>query len=174
VRSSENDAASAYLMQKMNVAGSFNFSNQSGPAFLNESVSKDCYIYCTTNVFDEANLSKMGGACVEIIDPPAFFCLIDEELSKRGLIECRHETAACIYGSKTEIFFKDRPGKPAGWKLKTKTYAHQNEVRTMWVPTKETDLQGTLKSSFVKYVTLHAEIVEVEALVGKNCFRRLR
>jgi hypothetical protein len=161
-------------MKAANITGKFRLSNEIGPAFVNEVVSKDCYIYCTTSFFDEQNCLKMGGACVEIIDPTAFFSIVDDELLKRGLIVGKHTTAECVYQTKEDDFRQDKSGKIPGWQCKPKSYAHQREVRTMWVPTKETDLRGTVKSSFYKYVTLDAVQIEIGALIGKDHFRRIR
>lgn len=173
IDSSKNDDAAAYLRRTTDIEGSV-FTNQIGPAFINEIVAKDCYIYCTTSRFDEQNCQKMGGACVEIVDPRRFFNLVDSELQKRRLIIGTHEIAECVYQAKVEDFREDKTAKAPVWKCKPKAYAHQNEVRTMWIPTKETDLQGTLKSTFYKYVTLEAEALEMKALIGESCFRRIR
>lgn len=174
--SARDVAATDYLRRNagLDIQGGVFINLAGGPAFVNEAVAKDCYIYCTTEAFDESNLSSMDGACVEINDPSVFFGLIDEQLLNRGLVKGRHSIAACVYCSKQEYFEHDKPGKPPGWIVKPANYAHQREVRAMWVPTKETDLQGTLKSSFYKYVTLDAETIEVPALVGSACLKRVR
>jgi hypothetical protein len=172
--SSRDEAATAYLAKQGAVFEGCTLINETrGPAFMNEVGSKDCYIYCMSNTFNETNCAAMGGACIEIVDGKFFDC-IGEHLLAKGLVKEHGIVADCVYGEKTEHFTRDRPGRPTGWLVKSKRYAHQTEVRAMWKPTKKTDEYGSIKSSFYKYVTLDPEPIEVEALIRSPYVRRIR
>jgi hypothetical protein len=172
--SARDKAATNYLATKGTVLSGCIFENTAGgPAFMHEEGVPDCYIYCTSATFEEANCAAIGGACVEILDP-SFFDVVSDELIKRVLTRTRATVERCIYGDKTEAFTRDRGRKPPGWFVKPAKYEHQMEVRAMWVPTKETSMYGTLRSSFIKYVTLDREDIVVEALIRSPCIRRVR
>jgi hypothetical protein len=172
--SDRDKAATDYLAKKGAILSGCTFENTAGgPAFMHEEGVPDCYIYCTSSTFNKRNCISMGGACIEIVDS-RFFDAIGSHLLKKGLIKEHGIVADCIYGDKTQPFTGDRPGKSPGWLVKPEKYRHQTEVRAMWIPTKQTDLRGTIRSSFYKYVTLDREDIVVEALIRSPYIRRVR
>ena len=145
-------------------------------AFVREIGSPDCYLYCTTSSYDERVMNEFGDdACVRIIDPRAFFEIITAELARRNLAKSVVLVAECIYGPKSQPFTSDNAGRLAGWRLKPMAYAHQREVRAMWIPVNETPHRSAYVHSFFDddKLLLPFEIISCAALASTRIVERV-
>lgn len=98
--------------------------------------SPDLYIYCVTDVFDEAAMRKFRyDACVRIDRPRQFFEAIGRKLVKKKLAQPGGKVGNCIYGERERDHRSDKPG-PA-WLIKPPDLAYQREIRASWTPTAE-------------------------------------
>lgn len=89
----------------------------------------DSYIFCVTDVYDKAAMLDMGyNSCVVIKDSDAFFKAVTMKLKNKASF---WGAAKCVYRSREIEDTEDNI--PASF-IKEAKYAHQSEVRGLWLP----------------------------------------
>jgi hypothetical protein len=99
--------------------------------FAERKVNPDCYVYSVSEEYDPACMRELGyDACIRIDDPRAFFHALATVLARDHGMR-RHKVARCIYMDKREHYSRETDVLPA--LAKARRYAHQKEVRALWL-----------------------------------------
>lgn len=97
----------------------------------------NCFIYCVSSQCTLHLVEKFGGACVEIVDPAAFFQTLDGALRQHlQPLGCRirdYVVDRCVYEARSKPYFQS-------WEkhqcfTKPPQFSDEAEVRALWVPT---------------------------------------
>jgi hypothetical protein len=92
-------------------------------------ISPNAYMFCCSSEFSESTMREFGDACVRISDISGFV----DEIRKAIQGEITTTIAArCLY-LKREFHYTTPAPAPPGF-IKDPSYAHQKEVRAVWVP----------------------------------------
>lgn len=140
-----NSPEAVYLRKSLGIAdGSHKNSVKmiipAGTKILNSSYAENCYIYCVSAEFDPAVMAAFGcDACIEIINPDAFFLAISKKIRHKGNFETLREID---YSDRRTHF--SRPHKTYPALMKGVDYAYQKELRAIW-----TAKRATVKPIFV-------------------------
>ena len=99
----------------------------------------DSYLYCMTDIYDEFAMLSMGyNCCIEVFDVESFCRALSNKLSHK----------AEFWGS-AKCHYKDRKVDerdddiPASF-IKEEEYAHQREVRTLWIPNESKEISPVI------------------------------
>jgi hypothetical protein len=98
----------------------------------------DQFIYCTTSEFDAGVMASFGcDTCVEIWNPPAFLELITRGMAERAIFRGAYH---CNYRRRSFDYIESSMIGPET--IKDPQYAHQKEVRAVWLPKAFQNIEG--------------------------------
>jgi len=131
-KSPETDFLKKHLLQPDQQDISIEMIFEDGARIMSHSESPDLYIYCTTSEFNPEVMTQFDcDACMEIVNPNAFFQSISRKIRHQGRLD---GWGPIHYKNKETHYTAPHQHHPAI--MKDLSFSYQKEWRAIWIPNK--------------------------------------